>query len=214
MESLATLRLGTWNCLQYGLLSRHNQSEGWLLKYLPNLTRIQVSSVGEKFFEAIGTFCPNLKELKVCSPDKDHKRSMLPTILWISRFSPRVLLTWPLFGCPNVPNWNASSYSTILLLPLLVLLNSWEPSPIWEVWVDVMWLERLLLFCTRKNRFSEGEKTSSLALFLSQIFPCFVCNCSRRQEHWSSMSRIAFVGGNRLRGQDLVRGPVFHHQSL
>lgn len=67
MESLATLRLGTWNCLQYGLLSRHNQSEGWLLKYLPNLTRIQVSSVGEKFFEAIGTFCPNLKELKVQS---------------------------------------------------------------------------------------------------------------------------------------------------
>ncbi|TRY67081.1 hypothetical protein TCAL_03741 [Tigriopus californicus] len=67
MESLVTLRLGGWNCLQYGLLSRHNQSEGWQLKCMPNLTRIQVSSVGEKFFEVIGTFCPNLKELKVQS---------------------------------------------------------------------------------------------------------------------------------------------------
>ena len=51
LEWLQVLDLGAWSCKQFGLLSDHNQCEGWMLSLLPNLTRISVSNVGAKFFQ-------------------------------------------------------------------------------------------------------------------------------------------------------------------
>ncbi len=47
------------------MLSDHNQNEGWLLKFLPGLTRISVCAVSAKFFQHVGMFCPNVTELRV-----------------------------------------------------------------------------------------------------------------------------------------------------
>ena len=51
LEWLQVLDLGAWSCKQFGLLSDHNQCEGWMLSLLPNLTRISVCNVGAKFFQ-------------------------------------------------------------------------------------------------------------------------------------------------------------------
>ena len=53
LEWLQVLDLGAWSCKPFGLLSDHNQCEGWMLSLLPNLTRISVCNVTAKFFQVI-----------------------------------------------------------------------------------------------------------------------------------------------------------------
>ena len=67
---LRRLHLSRWSCRRLGgLLSDHGRDPGWQLAFLPALTHVSVSGVGEDFFRRLGRHCPGLVELRAADSD-------------------------------------------------------------------------------------------------------------------------------------------------
>ena len=71
IPQLEILNLGEWNCSTYSLLAEHNQMDGWVLQYLPNLKYIQLSNVSCNVLQNIGQYCHKLQELHVSNTITD-----------------------------------------------------------------------------------------------------------------------------------------------
>ena len=69
MSYLEELNLGHWSCLGLSLMSDHNQFDGFALEFLQRLKVLKLHNVSEKFFQAIGSYCPNLQRLHIFASD-------------------------------------------------------------------------------------------------------------------------------------------------
>lgn len=69
MPYLEELNLGHWSCRKSSLLADQNLNDGWPLEFLPCLKVLRLSDVSQKFFQSIGTFCPQLVKLHIFASD-------------------------------------------------------------------------------------------------------------------------------------------------
>ena len=70
MPMLEELNFGHWSCRRLGLLSDHNQSEGWPLEFLSNLKVLKLHDVSQRFFQSVGSYCHwNLRKLHIFNSD-------------------------------------------------------------------------------------------------------------------------------------------------